>query len=317
MHHYGTALTTNQGWLLRKNTEQVIISFDSDEAGKKAKIRALEILQEMGIDIRVLNIEGAKDPDEYIVKYGNARFNHIVEKALSVIEFKVSVLKSDLDLQNTNDKIKFLNEIAKIISKVQNTMEREIYIENISKEYSISKEAIYSEVNKLIYIDGENDKSTLKPKKIINQRNNISQNISETIKKRENSIINILLSENLNIYELIKQHINPEDFKYELNIKIVKKLYEEFEKGNSNINGIIDSLDKEEQNHISAILIEDYEIKDIEKAIDNIINNFTKEKLNERKLEILNLLDTVVNDEEKLQLEKELNDIIIEIAKIK
>ena len=317
MHHYGTALTTNQGWLLRKNTEQVIISFDSDEAGKKAKIRALEILQEMGIDIRVLNIEGAKDPDEYIVKYGNARFNHIVEKALSVIEFKVSVLKSDLDLQNTNDKIKFLNEIAKIISKVQNTMEREIYIENISKEYSISKEAIYSEVNKLIYIDGENDKSTLKPKKIINQRNNISQNISETIKKRENSIINILLSENLNIYELIKQHISPEDFKYELNIKIVKKLYEEFEKGNSNINGIIDSLDKEEQNHISAILIEDYEIKDIEKAIDNIINNFTKEKLNERKLEILNLLDTVVNDEEKLQLEKELNDIIIEIAKIK
>ncbi len=271
----------------------------------------------MGIDIRILNIEGAKDPDEYIVKYGNARFNHIVEKALSVVEFKVSVLKSELDLQNTNDKIKFLNEIAKIISRVQNIMEREIYIENISKDYNISKEAIYSEVNKLIYSDSENDKNKSKPKKIIIEEKNISRNVSESIKKRENSIINILLTENLNIYELIKQNINEKDFKYELNFKIVKKLYEEFEKGNSNINGIIDSLDEEEQKHISSILIEDYEIKDIEKAIDNIINNFTKDRLNERKIEILNLLDKTSGSKEKEQLEKELNEIIIETAKIR
>ena len=135
----GTALTQQQGWLLRKNAEQIILSFDSDEAGLNAKIRALEILQNMGCDLRVLNMEGAKDPDEYIVKFGNARFTNLIEKALSVVEFKVKLLKDKLNLENINDKIKFLNEIAKIISKIDNNMEREVYIDKISKEYDISK----------------------------------------------------------------------------------------------------------------------------------------------------------------------------------
>ena len=133
----GTALTEQQGWLLRKNSEQIILSFDSDEAGLKAKLRALDILQNMGCDLRILQMEGAKDPDEYIIKYGNARFNNLVDKALSIIEFKVKILKKDLNLENTNDKIKFLNEIAKLISNVNNTIEREVYIEKIAKESTI------------------------------------------------------------------------------------------------------------------------------------------------------------------------------------
>ena len=98
----------------------------------------------MGCDIRILQIEGAKDPDEYIIKYGNARFQNLVEKALSVIEFKVKILKQTLNLDNTNDKIKFLNEIAKLISKVDNTIEKEIYIEKISTEYQNIKRSTYS-----------------------------------------------------------------------------------------------------------------------------------------------------------------------------
>ena len=78
----------------------------------------------MGCDIRILQMEGAKDPDEYIIKYGNARFQSLIDKALSIIEFKVKLLKQNLDLNNTNDKIKFLNEIAKLISKVDNNIEK-------------------------------------------------------------------------------------------------------------------------------------------------------------------------------------------------
>ena len=154
----GTALTQQQGWLLRKNAQQIILSFDSDEAGLTAKMRALEILQNMGCDIRILQMEGAKDPDEYIIKYGNARFLSLVDKALSVIEFKVKLLKRNLNLENVNDKIKFLNEISKLISKIDNTIEREVYIEKIAKEYDISKEAIYAEVNKLTYADKKDEK---------------------------------------------------------------------------------------------------------------------------------------------------------------
>lgn len=313
----GTALTQQQGWLLRKSSEQIILSFDSDEAGLTAKLRALDILQDMGCDIRVLQMDGAKDPDEYIIKYGNARFNTLIEKALSVIEFKVKVLKRNLNLESTNDKIKFLNEIAKLISKVDNTMEKEVYIEKISKEYDISKEAIYAEVNKLTYAGSKGEKILEKTKPVVVHKKVQENYVSQTIKRRENTIIAILLMGDLNIFEIIRQNINIEDFKDESNKKIAEKLYEEFSKGNSNINSIIDILDIEEQNHITAIMADDYEIEDVEKAIDDIMQSYEKEKLNNRKFEILELLETSLEQEEKRKLEKELNDIIIRLAKIK
>ncbi len=313
----GTALTEQQGWLLRRNAEQIILSFDSDEAGLKAKLRALDILQNMGCDIRILQMEGAKDPDEYIIKYGNARFNNLVENALSIIEFKVKVLRKDLNLENTNDKIKFLNEISKLISKVDNTIEREVYIEKIAKEYDISKEAIYAEVNKLTYKNVKSEKILEKTKPIITHKKTEVKEVSEAIKKRENTIISILLTGDLNIFEIIKSNIKPEDFQYEINAKIAKKLYEEFQKGNSNINSIIDSLEEEEQNQITMIMSEDYEIKDIEKAIDDIIQSYEKEKLNNRKFEILEELEQNIETDKKRELEKELSNIIIRLAKIK
>lgn len=313
----GTALTEQQGWLLRKNTEQIILSFDSDEAGVQAKLRALDILQNMGCDLRILQLDGAKDPDEYIIKYGNVRFKGVVEKALSVIEFKVKILKKDLNLENINDKIKFLNEIAKLISKVENTIEKEIYIEKIAKEYDISKEAIYAEVNKLAYKNTKSDKILEKPKSIITQKKVETKEVPQAIKRRENTIISILLTGDLSIFEIIKQNIKPEDFQDEINIKIAKKLYEEFEKGNSNINGIIDNLEQEEQNQITMIMAEDYEIEDLEKAIDDIMKSYEREKLNNRKIEVLELLDQTSNSEEKKELEKELSNIIIMLAKIK
>lgn len=313
----GTALTQQQGYLLRNSTEQIILSYDSDEAGQTAKLRAMEILQNMGCDIRVLQMEGAKDPDEFVIKYGNARFQNVIDKAISVIEFKVKILRQELNLDSTNDKIKFLNEIAKLISKIDNNMEREIYIERISKEYDVSKEAIYAEVNKLTYRDTKDAKILEKAKPVIKKHMNNDNNVSEIIKRRENTILSILLSGDLNIYQIIKQNIPAEEFKYEIDNKIAKKVYEEFEKGNSNINAIIDNLEEEEQNHITMIMAEDYGIEDIEKAIDDIIQSYKKEKLNDRKYEILELLESEENQEEKKNLEKELSEIIIKLSKIK
>ena len=313
----GTALTEQQGWLLRKNSEQIILSFDSDEAGLKAKLRALDILQNMGCDLRILQMEGAKDPDEYIIKYGNARFNNLVDKALSIIEFKVKILKKDLNLENTNDKIKFLNEIAKLISNVNNTIEREVYVEKIAKEYDISKEAIYAEVNKLIYKNVKTEKVLEKPKPVATHIKREEKVISEAVKRRENTVIALLLIGDLNIFEILRQNIKVEDFQDEVNKKIAQKLYEEFEKGNSNINAIIDNLEQDEQNQITMIMSEDYEITDIEKAIDDVVQAYEREKLNTRKFEILDLLDKDLENDQKKELEKELSNIIIRLAKIK
>ncbi len=316
----GTALTEQQGWLLRRTTEQVILGFDADGAGQTAIARSMEILQKMGCDMRVLQIEGAKDPDEFIVKFGEGRFKLAIDNAISLVEFKVKNLKKDFNLENTGDKIRFLNEIAKILSKVENTMEREIYIEKIAKGYNISKEAIYAEVNKLIYVGTKEDKVSQNKKREIRsitreQKNN--DNIDEDLKRREDTIIALLLDANTNVFKKIKEHIQPEEFKDETNRKIAEQLYIELDKSESNINKLIDSFDEETQNHITMVMATDYEIENIDKAVDDILSKYEREKLDNRKQEILKQLEIEQDSEKKSQLGKELSNIIISLAKIK
>ena len=121
----------------------------------------------------------------------------------------------------------------------------------------------------------------------------------------------------LNIFEIIKQNIKVEDFKDTINKKIAQKLYEELEKGNSNINSIIDKLDEEEQSRITQIMAEDYGIEDVEKAIDDIIKSYEKEKLTKRKFEIVELIENETDETNKSNLGKELSEVIIKLSKLK
>ena len=312
----GTALTTQQGWLLRKNTQQVILGFDSDGAGQTAIIRAMEVMQNMGCDIRVLQMEGAKDPDEYIIKFGAARFQKLIDNAISLVEFRVKVLQKDLNLENSSDKIKFLNEIANIISKVENTMEKEIYIENIAKGYNISKEAIYAQVNKLQYANKKGKDILEKNKPIVRKKEESSKDTEENT-KRENTIISMLIN-NPETYQTIKEEIDIKDFKNETNIKILEQLYKELEKTNPNINIVLDHIEDEEiQNHLTEIMAEDYGITDNEKAIKEIAQKYRREKLEKRRDELITQEKQEHNLEKKRELQKELNDIILKLVKIK
>ena len=315
----GTALTEQQGWLLRKNTEQVILGFDADGAGQTAIERSMKILQKMGCDMRVLQIEGAKDPDEYIVKFGEGRFRLAMDNAISLVEFTVKNLKKDLNLDNTSDKIKFLNEIAKILSKVENTMEREIYIEKIAKGYNISKEAIYAEVNKLIYAGNKTDKVLQSnTKEIKHVEIEIKDDIiDEDLQRRENTIIAILLENNNNIFQKIKEKIKPEDFISKINKKIAKELYNELEKEDCNINKLIDTFDETMQSHITMLMATDFEIEDVDKAVEDILTKYEKERLENRKREILKQLEIEQDAQKKTQLGKELSNVIIALSKIR
>lgn len=313
----GTALTTQQGWLLRKNAEQVILGFDSDGAGQTAIMRAMEVMQNMGCDMRVLQMSGAKDPDEYVLKYGSARFQKLLDEAISLIEFKIKVLQKDLNLENASDKIKFLNEIAKLISKIDNTMEREIYIEKIAKGYNISKEAIYAEVNKLQYSNRQTSKILEKEKTAI--RRNIIKNsnqISEEVRKRENTIIWVLIN-STETYRVIKDNIKVEDFKDETNKEILKQIYEEIEKGNSNVMSVLDHTDNEEiQNHLTEIMAADYGITDNKKAVEDLLKKYELEKLENKRNSLLLALNEETDIDKKKIIGKELNDIVLILSKI-
>lgn len=315
----GTALTEQQGRLLRKNSEQIIIGYDADGAGQAATLRGLEILQNMGCDVRVLQIYGAKDPDEFVLKYGPERFQKCVDSAISLVEFKVKILKQNLNIENVNDKIKFLNEVAKILAKVDNNMEKEIYIDKISNEYGISKEAIYGEVNKLIYNKSTDKKVLERPPVKAFLNNKKQEKLDEAVIKREKMVIYILVNYPNESYKAIKDKITPSDIKSEMNKEIISTIYEQYEKGNTN-SDIIDLFEEEETvNYLSGIMTDDFGISDINKCIEDLLNIYNKEKLTNTRNEIIKQLENTNNmtADEIRNLEEKLNETILKLAKVK
>lgn len=317
----GTALTEAQGRLLRRSCEKVIIGYDADGAGQAATLRGLEILQNLGCDIRILQIEGAKDPDEFVVKYGPERFQMYVDKAISLVEFKVKMLKKSLDLDNVNDKIKFLNEVAKIVARVENSMEREVYVDKISLEYKVSKDAIYAEINKLLYANSRTEQKL--EKKVVPVKNVSIQQDEQPVdvktKRLESLVIYLLINYPDKSFERLKKLIDNNVIKIERNKAIINKLYEEHEKGNINIENILDLFEDEiTVNYLSGIMSSDFEITDVDKCIEDVLVTYRKELLLQRRNEILGKIDN--NDltkEEVANLEAQLNEVIIQLAKIK
>ena len=314
----GTALTEKQGRLLKRYKSKIIIGYDADGAGQSATMRGLEILQSIGYDIRILQLEGAKDPDEFIIKYGSGKFNLYVQNAISLVEFKVKNLQKTLDINQVNDKIKFLNEVSNILSKVENDIEKEVYIDKISEQYNISKEAIYAQLNKLAYANSAGAK--ILERQVAPKPVETKSKIEESNKNsaKENLIILLLINEGENVYQKIKDKISPDDFKDERNKKIVKVLYEELEKGDiSNVIGLFEK-DDELISHITYILSKELDISDVDKAVDDLVNKFLKEKLLEEKNMILKkLVSGNLSDEETLKIENRLKEISKKLVSIK
>ena len=316
----GTALTEAQGRLLRRNCEKVIIGYDADGAGQAAILRGLDILRNLGCDVRILQIEGAKDPDEFVVKYGPDRLKKYMDDAISLVEFKVKMLKANLDIENINDKIKFLNETAKILTQIDNKMEREVYVDKIAKEYKVSKEAIYSEINKLLYSNNNSLKSIENKTVRIDKNKQEEKQVDEKILKTEKLIIYLLINYQNEVYDKFKDIIKPNLIKSIVNRQIIEKLYFQYKNGNINIDNIMNWFEDEQiVNYLSEIMTIDFEISNLEKSISDIINTYKRESLINRRNEILQNLDNtnLLTKEEVASLETELNNIIIELAKIK
>ena len=313
----GTALTDSQGRLLRRNTEQVILGYDADGAGQQAIIRGMEILKSMDIDIRILQISGAKDPDEYVLKFGPEKMVKAMDEAISAIEFKIKVLRANLDLNNVNDKVKFLTEIAKILSNVDNNIEREVYIDRISKVYEISKNAIVSEVDKLLYrsLAGV----TKFEKSNIVLKDTQDSKIDVATRKREGMVVYLLIDYTKAAFDKIKNVVDLNLIKSEKNKKIIGILYERIDLNNLPENIISLFEDEDDINYVSGILSYDFEISDVNKAIEDIEKAYYKEKLISLRNELILKLENNNDAEEadKKEIENELTNVILELTKMK
>lgn len=145
----GTAITSEQARIMAKHTKKVIISYDSDEAGQRAANRAMQFLSEVGLDVRVLHMSGAKDPDEFIKQFGADRFKQILAESKTGFDFKLDGVLARHDIQIPAEKIKASEEICDIIAGIYSGVEREVYIAHASERIGVSIDGLKSDVDRM------------------------------------------------------------------------------------------------------------------------------------------------------------------------
>ena len=161
----GTALTSEQARMMAKYTKQVLIAYDSDEAGQRAATRAVAMLSDVGLDVRILKMNGAKDPDEYIKKFGRDNFRALLDAGRTGFEFKCDSVLAKYDLNVAENKIKAANEMCEYISGVWSEVERDVYIASVAEKLSLNRDGL------------KNDVEMLRKKKISQYKSGVSREV--------------------------------------------------------------------------------------------------------------------------------------------
>ena len=145
----GTALTEEQARLISQYAERVVLAYDSDGPGQAATKRAMNIFDEVGVKVSVLSMTGAKDPDEFIKKYGTERFAMLLDNSRNPVEFELSKLRTTYDTAQADGKVGYLKEACKLFAGIRNPVEREVYITQTANELAISPQAIKAQIDNL------------------------------------------------------------------------------------------------------------------------------------------------------------------------
>ena len=308
----GTALTIDQGKLLKRYVDNVIISYDSDNAGVKATLRAIDILSSIGINVKVLNLKDVKDPDEYIRKYGLEEYKKSIKDAVHYIRYKIAKCKEKYDLSKDEQRLKFTKESTKIIKALKSPVDIDYYINFLSSESQISVESLKKEIY------GKSYKSNYNPQfknnrqihidKNAQKKPAIIQNGNEIIEK---TLIRLLLQEKT-LRKLFILKLDENDFILKENKEILKFIIKNEEMDKITIDKL-ESLNISE-GYLSSLFdmkIENINLDD-KKSIEEIVKNVKKNKLQN---DIDNLLKKQKELENKDNLNaKEVDVQIMEIA---
>ncbi len=225
----GTAVTSNQARLLKKYASEVILCYDSDDAGQKATMRAIDIMSGAGMKTRVMRLKGAKDPDEYIKAYGVAGFKDAVAASLPATEYKLSLAKRRYDLDTPDGKVGFISEAADVLAGVDDAIEVDAYLKSVSRETDISERAIAGELGKRTAAKSKarNAYTQTPAKRPIRTGGTSSVIISEKKDKLYNTEKQLvrLIAEDKNMYLTVKEEISPSDFTVPLFARLAERIY--------------------------------------------------------------------------------------------
>lgn len=244
----GTALTPGHASLIKRYVKEVYLTYDSDEAGTKAALRAMPILKDVGITARIIRMEPYKDPDEFIKHLGAEAFEERIHKAQNGFMFGLEVLERDYDLTTPEGKTDFMKEAAKRLTQFDEEIERSNYIEAVAKTYHVGFEELRKLVLKMAVQTGL-AKQVERPKRLDGKSRE-----KEDGHVKSQKILLTWLIEDEGIFNQIRRYITPDDFTGELYKKVAALLYEQYEEKDVNPARIMNHFTDEEEHREVASL---------------------------------------------------------------
>ena len=244
----GTALTPGHASLIKRYVKEVYLTYDSDEAGTKAALRAMPILKDVGITARIIRMEPYKDPDEFIKNLGAEAFEERIHKARNGFMFGLEILERDYDLTTPEGKTDFMKEAAKRLAQFDEEIERSNYIEAVAKTYHVGFEELRKLVLKMAVQTGL-AKPVERPKRLDGKSKE-----KEDGHVKSQKILLTWLIEDEGIFNQIRRYITPDDFTGELYKKVAALLYEQYEEKDVNPARIMNHFTDEEEHREVASL---------------------------------------------------------------
>lgn len=259
----GTALTSEQARLMAQYTDTVVLSYDSDEAGQTATKRAVGLLSEAGIKVRVLSITGAKDPDEYIKNFGAERFGLLIQGASNATEFEIMKLKRQYDLDTPDGKVGFLKAFVELMAGIQNPVERDVYVAKVSGELEVDKKAVLTQLEFQMKKEARRQRNARRSEDLKLYSESKGQNGQTVDIQRARNIkyalaedkLLAILMKNPDYYEGIAEKIKVEQFVTDRNRAIAQVLFDRLSNGQSvDLTLLSSKLDMEQMGVVTQLL---------------------------------------------------------------
>lgn len=298
----GTALTTQHANLLKRYTEQVVLTYDSDEAGTKAALRAIPILKEVGMSIKVLNMQPYKDPDEFIKAEGADGFRRRIEEAAGSFMFEVGVMRREYDMEDPEQKTGFYHAVAKKLLDFPEALERNNYIEAVSKAYYIN----YDDLKKLVNDYGSRYAGAPAPSQ--KPERQPKKDKDDGLKKSQRLLLTWLI-ERPELFSKVSGVIAPRDFVEPLYHQVAEMVFEQQRSGQVNPAAVLNYFinDEEQYKDVAALfhatLNESLNNDEQKKALQETILRVKKNSIDHAMRSALDLmkLQELLDEQAKLQ----------------
>ena len=305
----GTAFNNEHARVLKKFAEDIILLFDSDEAGTNAILRAIPVLISNGFRVKVMQVPGGKDPDEFIKANGSKEFAKLLVSADSYITFQINCIRKKYNLENTEHKVIFTTEAAKILANIDSAIERDAYIKDVSKYTDISEDAIRNEIFKIRKFDESQFIKSSEKKKInmYSQSSPIEEfkNSSGVLEAQRNLLY--ICTTNLGVYKKVSKVLKPSDFCEPVYQKMASVIYDILEKGENifpaEMVNYFQSI--EEQKLATEVFSKNIKFDDIimlEKAVNEQVRFIKKVKLDSLAASLTTVEDIhmIINEKKKV-----------------